>query len=466
MPATAPAASGAPATQTAPPDAAGEAPCATPVVLVVGMAGSGKTTLVNALACFLDGDGEGEDVAGEGAGKADGPVLARAEARLAGTAGRGVPEGAYVVNLDPAVAELPYEPNVDIRDTVKYKEVMAEYRLGPNGAIITSLNLFATRFDQVLTLLERRAPEVRAVIMDTPGQIETFTWSASGAIITEAVAAALPTVVLFVVDTPRSESAMTFVSNMLYACSIMYKTRLPMVIVFNKIDVTSSSFAEAWMRDFDAFDAALREDNFAGTLARSMAQALEEFYSAMRCASVSAVTEEGLDDLMAAIAAAAAEYETEYRPALLAKRESIAASAAEHKAAQLAALRADLDSERVAPPPAAARDTAWAPAPGAAADADGGGAGEYAGRGLLQPPPGGDGYAPGVGARRLEALRRAGVTPPVGGALVDPGEGGDPEDAAAYADFVKYLEALKVKDAAEAAAATQLQDGNGGAGAS
>ena len=37
----------------------------------------------------------------------------------------------------------------DIRDTVKYKEVMKHYQLGPNGGIVTSLNLFATRFDQV-----------------------------------------------------------------------------------------------------------------------------------------------------------------------------------------------------------------------------------------------------------------------------------------------------------------------------
>ena len=32
---------------------------------------------------------------------------------------------------------------------INYKNVMKEYNLGPNGAILTSLNLFATRFDQV-----------------------------------------------------------------------------------------------------------------------------------------------------------------------------------------------------------------------------------------------------------------------------------------------------------------------------
>ena len=59
----------------------------------------------------------------------------------------------YVINLDPAVLDVPYPCNIDIRDSVKYKEVMKQYSLGPNGAIVTSLNLFATRFDQVLKIL-------------------------------------------------------------------------------------------------------------------------------------------------------------------------------------------------------------------------------------------------------------------------------------------------------------------------
>lgn len=55
----------------------------------------------------------------------------------------------YVINLDPAVLTLPFGANIDIRDTVKYKEVMKQFNLGPNGGILTSLNLFATKFDEV-----------------------------------------------------------------------------------------------------------------------------------------------------------------------------------------------------------------------------------------------------------------------------------------------------------------------------
>lgn len=49
----------------------------------------------------------------------------------------------------------------DIRDTVKYKEVMKQYGLGPNGGIMTSLNLFATRFDQVMEYVEKRSQETK-----------------------------------------------------------------------------------------------------------------------------------------------------------------------------------------------------------------------------------------------------------------------------------------------------------------
>lgn len=56
----------------------------------------------------------------------------------------------YVLNLDPAVMTLPYGANIDIRDTVRYKEVMKQFNLGPNGGILTSLNLFATKFDEVI----------------------------------------------------------------------------------------------------------------------------------------------------------------------------------------------------------------------------------------------------------------------------------------------------------------------------
>lgn len=47
----------------------------------------------------------------------------------------------------------------------------------------------------MLDILEKRAAEgLKRVFFDTPGQIEVFTWSASGMIITETLALKFPTV--------------------------------------------------------------------------------------------------------------------------------------------------------------------------------------------------------------------------------------------------------------------------------
>ncbi len=51
--------------------------------------------------------------------------------------------------------------------------------------------------------------------MDSGPQIEIFTWSASGAIVTELFASSFPTMVAYVVDTPRVANPQTFMSNML-----------------------------------------------------------------------------------------------------------------------------------------------------------------------------------------------------------------------------------------------------------
>lgn len=92
-------------------------------IVCVGMAGSGKTTFMQRINAHLHGE----------------------------------KEPPYVINLDPAVLNVPFEANIDIRDSVNYKEVQKQYNLGPNGAILTSLNLFSTKVDQIVGLLEKRA---------------------------------------------------------------------------------------------------------------------------------------------------------------------------------------------------------------------------------------------------------------------------------------------------------------------
>lgn len=178
----------------------------------------------------------------------------------------------------------------------------------------------------MLTLVEKRAGALDHIILDTPGQIEIFTWSASGAIITDAVASSLPTVVAYIIDTPRTTAPATFMSNMLYACSILYKTKLPFILVFNKTDVQTHDFALEWMQDFEAFQAALAshsasrdsdgEPTYMNSLMNSMSLVLDEFYKHLKAVGVSSMTGDGIKEFFDAVEASREEYEKDYLPEL------------------------------------------------------------------------------------------------------------------------------------------------------
>ncbi|KAL1957822.1 hypothetical protein VTO42DRAFT_5540 [Malbranchea cinnamomea] len=256
----------------------------------------------------------------------------------------------YVLNLDPAVHSVPFESNIDIRDSINYKEVMKQYNLGPNGGILTSLNLFATKVDQIISILEKRtladpaqdptAKPIKHILIDTPGQIEVFVWSASGSILLESLASSFPTVIAYIIDTPRTSSTSTFMSNMLYACSILYKTKLPMILVFNKTDVKDAEFAKEWMTDFEAFQAALQQEEeagafggegaagpigggsgYMGSFLNSMSLMLEEFYRHLNVVGVSSMTGAGVDEFFEAVEEKRKEFERDYKPELERKRK-------------------------------------------------------------------------------------------------------------------------------------------------
>jgi len=252
-----------------------------------------------------------------------------------------------------AFQQVPYGANIDIRDTVNYRNVMEQYNLGPNGGILTCLNLFSTRFDQVMALCEKpRSPQPKYIVADTPGQIEIFTWSASGSIISEAFASTFPTVIAFVVDTPQCTSPQTFMSNMLQACSILYKFQLPLLLVFNKTDVTDHQFAELWMGDFEEYAAALEADSsYASTLSRSMSLVLEEFYKNLRTVGVSAITGAGMDQFFAQVTACAEEYERDYKPELERRRQVRAAQEQRRQKDEMEKLRKDISAQRPPRPP-------------------------------------------------------------------------------------------------------------------
>ncbi|EXJ86119.1 hypothetical protein A1O1_06489 [Capronia coronata CBS 617.96] len=302
-------------------------------VVCIGMAGSGKTTFMQRINNYLHVN----------------------------------KKKPYVLNLDPAVLNVPFQANIDIRDSINYKEVMKQYNLGPNGGILTSLNLFATKIDQIIGLLEKRAnpPSDSSVVppkhflVDTPGQIEVFVWSASGSILLESLASSFPTVIAYIIDTPRTTSTSTFMSNMLYACSILYKTKLPMILVFNKTDVQDAEFAREWMTDFEKFQEALREEEskgafggegfggsgYMGSLLNSMSLVLEEFYSHLSMVAVSSMTGEGVDDFFEAVEEKRKEFERDYKPELEKRRKERENEAASKREQDLTRVMKDMSMD-------------------------------------------------------------------------------------------------------------------------
>lgn len=337
-------------------------------VIVIGMAGSGKSTFVARLAAHMAKKAAADARAAPSAeAPAAGAQAAGAQAADAQTAPARTPATRpYLLNIDPAVAGLGYSPNVDIRDTVDYARVMQEYNLGPNGGILTALNLFTTKFDQVLQIVEKRANDTDLVVLDTPGQIEIFTWSASGSIITDALASAMPTVVAYVVDTPRTTAPATFMSNMLYACSIMYKTKMPFIVVFNKTDVQDPTFAFDWMHDFEAFQRALmagnardpsalaadpnaplpargtEEPSYLNSLMNSMSLVLDEFYKNLRAVGVSSATGDGMESFLGAVNEAREEYLRDYLPEMQRVQRERKARLDDTKQSQMQALLHDM----------------------------------------------------------------------------------------------------------------------------
>ena len=233
-------------------------------LIVLGMAGSGKTTFVEKLE---------EEIANKD-------------------------KESYIINLDPAVMDTLYEPNLDIRDTVKYKEVMTSNNLGPNGAILTCLNLFSTNIDKVISILEPKK-DLDFIVIDTPGQLEVFSWSASGKLISDSFSLLYPSILIYIIDMPRCNNPNTFSSNMLYALSIMYKMKLPLLIAFNKSDLAKDSKVIEWMNDYESLQIELKKkDDYMSTFSSSLSLLLNEFYKTIKFVKVSSKTGEGFDELI------------------------------------------------------------------------------------------------------------------------------------------------------------------------
>ena len=234
-------------------------------VFVLGPAGSGKTTFVASFSQWA----YNESI----------PVL--------------------TLNLDPAAEDLPYIPDIDIREYLTAREVMERYELGPNGAIVASMDLILNYVEKLRSGVEDE--EEGYVVVDTPGQMEVFAFRHGG----EHVIKELCTdkcVVIFLIDALLSTSPSNFISQVFLATSIFYKLRLPQLNLLNKADLLSQKDKERigeWSRNIDRIgeDLEIEAQGIERILTRNILMAIKDFLDFSSISIVSSKTMEGFENV-------------------------------------------------------------------------------------------------------------------------------------------------------------------------
>ena len=142
---------------------------------------------------------------------------------------------AIVVNLDPAVEDLPYNPDVDVRDYVDARDIMAKTGLGPNGALIASIDLLLTNIEEIREeIWDYRA---NYIIIDTPGQMELFAFRETGPLVLKALIGDTRSTILFLIDSIYATKASNLFSALLLSASTHVRLNLPLLQVLTKIDL-------------------------------------------------------------------------------------------------------------------------------------------------------------------------------------------------------------------------------------
>jgi len=231
------------------------------VVFIAGTAGSGKSLLTGALKNWYVNRGE----------------------------------DAIAVNLDPGVVDLPYEPDVDIRDRIQLQDVMQDYGLGPNGALILAADLVATKLGELQEEIDSHRAE--NVIIDTPGQTELFAFRESGEFIVSELRADSK-LLLFLVDPLLASTPANFLSLALLSASVGLRLNVPKITVLSKRDIARDGVKRIteWSRDTRAF-----EDALSGTKDGEQYSLYSELFRSIRKLSfgadlypVSSTTQEGM----------------------------------------------------------------------------------------------------------------------------------------------------------------------------
>lgn len=239
------------------------------MIFVTGTAGSGKSLLTHALKNWYTE--KGEDV--------------------------------IAVNLDPGVVNLPYEPDVDVRENIRLQEIMDSYGLGPNGALILAADMIATRLGEIQEEVDSCRAEY--VVVDTPGQTELFAFRESGEYIVRE-SHADSKVLLFLMDPLLGNTPVNFLSLALLSASVGLRMNIPRISVLTKRDIAKENVKkiQEWSKNASVFEDALSvtKDSEQYTLYAELFRGLRKLSYGVDLYPVSSITQEGFIALVGEIA--------------------------------------------------------------------------------------------------------------------------------------------------------------------
>jgi len=201
-----------------------------------------------------------------------------------------------IVNLDPGVSSLPYQPDVDVRDYVNVDNLMDEYRLGPNGALIMASDLVADEIEKISKEVEELRSDI--VLVDTSGQMELFAFRASGPYIVSELTKEQKAIV-YLFDAVFSVNPQNYVSNLFLSSAVYNRFLIPQIHVLSKCDLLPKEQVDNvvdWSSNRNALAEAI-DQNLEGEkrlLNRGMMQAIYKLGLSFPLTPLSAKTNEGM----------------------------------------------------------------------------------------------------------------------------------------------------------------------------
>lgn len=142
-----------------------------------------------------------------------------------------------IVNLDPANDTMSYQPDVDIRNLIVLEEVMDQYKLGPNGALLYCMEYLEQNYDWLLDQLS--GDNSTNYIFDLPGQVELYCHHESLTNIFAKLTneANFQLCVVHLIDSHHCSDAGKFIAALMLSLSAMLKIGLPHINLLTKVDL-------------------------------------------------------------------------------------------------------------------------------------------------------------------------------------------------------------------------------------